>query len=294
MAVNKSTQNLEMMKKLYLLLVLVIICFTVNAQTDTTVIISNDTTQLSKNDTIRVGNILIIKKGGKKIVETVKKKPSRITTNWIGVDLGLSNYNDQTNYSNTGNYIYNRAGAAPLGESDFKLRTGKSINVNIWLFMQKLDLIKHNVSLVYGLGVELNNYRYRSAISYKESGFGLNQPFVFRDSVSFIKNKLAADYATVPLMLSFASNKVDEGKGVRLSFGVSGGYLYSERNKQKSSDRGKKRNKGDYDLNRFKLSYVGELGIGPIKLYASYSPKTFYDRGLNMKPYNFGIRLSHW
>ena len=276
-----------------------LLCFAVHAQTDTTVVVLKDTTLLTKRDTIRIGNILIIKKGDNSKSVSIGNNPiknGRITTNFIALDLGFSNYNDQTNYGNTANYLYNRPGAAPLGESDFKLRAGKSINVNIWLFMQKLDIIKHNVSLVYGLGVELNNYRYKSAsaLSYHEAGFGLNQPFIFRDSVSFSKNKLAADYATVPLMLSFASNKADEGKGVRLSLGVSGGYLYSQRNKQIGGGRGKEHNKGDYDLNRFKLSYVGELGIGPVRLYGSYSPKSFYDRGLNMKPYNVGIRLCHW
>jgi hypothetical protein len=167
--------------------------------------------------------------------------------------------------------------------------------------MQRLKLGDPHFNLKYGVGLELNNYRYKSSVSYKENGFvpytagtQTNAPFIFRDSVSFTKNKLAADYLTVPLMLNFASNPESKNKGISLSAGVSAGYLYSQRNKQRSGERGKDRNKGDYDLNRFKLSYVGELGIGGIRFYGSYSPSSFYDHSLDMRPYNIGIRFSNW
>jgi hypothetical protein len=168
--------------------------------------------------------------------------------------------------------------------------------------MQRLSLVKQNVNLKYGLGLELNNYRYKtsSAISYREGGIipysggtATNAPFIFRDSINFSKNKLAADYLTVPVMLNFATNKNHNGKGLSVSFGVSAGYLYSQRNKQKSEEFGKKKNKGDYNLERFKFSYIGELGLGPVKLYASYAPKSMYENGLDMRPFNFGFRISN-
>ena len=37
-------------------------------------------------------------------------------------------------------------------KDNLKLRTIKSVNVNIWFFMQRLNLIKHVVNLKYGLG----------------------------------------------------------------------------------------------------------------------------------------------
>ena len=42
-----------------------------------------------------------------------------------------------------------------MAANDFKLKTVKSVNVNIWFFMQRLNLIKHYVNLKYGLGLEL-------------------------------------------------------------------------------------------------------------------------------------------
>ena len=293
------------MKKLSLLFLTAFLCSQAMAQEDTTIVVI----QKPKNDTIRIGNILIIKKNdsAKALVmsrtNNYKSKNSRISTNYFVFDLGFANYNDQTDFTNTGNYLVNRPGQPAFSASDFKLRTGKSVNVNIWFFMQRLSLIKQNVNLKYGLGLELNNYRYKSQapLSYKEGGIIpysggtlTNEPFIFKDSISFSKNKLAADYLTVPLMLNFASNHAENKKGISASVGVSAGYLYSQRNKQTSSERGKKKNKGEYDLEKFKLSYVGELGIGPVRLYGSYSPKSMYQNSLDMRPYTVGIRFSNW
>ena len=291
------------MSKLFTLMAMVMICTAANAQEEEPA--KKESNQI---DTIRVGNMIIIKDKSKADNErrnthitmgrNRKKIVSNVSTNWGIVDIGLSNYDDNTNYGATGSYLFNRPGTTPLGEGDFKLRTGKSINVNIWFFMQRLNVIKHYVNLKYGLGLELNNYRYKSAISYLEQNpFVVAQaanPVIFRDTIKFSKNKLAADYLTVPFMLNFSTNPAYENRGLSLSVGVSAGYLYSQRNKQVSDERGKEKNKGDYDLERFKLAYIAELGLGPVRLYGSYSPNSMYANGLDMRPYTIGVRLSNW
>lgn len=293
------------MKQLILLLATTFFCISINAQTDST--------KKQKKDTIRIGSIVIVKHGKNspdkhKGVEITmgrkgkqRKQNSNISTNWGILDIGFSNYSDNTNYANAGNYLVNRPGYPALDKNDFKLRTGKSINVNFWFFMQKVNLAKHYVNLKYGVGLELNNYRYKSSISYKENGLvpytvstQTNAPFIFRDSISFTKNKLAADYVTVPLMLNFVSNPNSPNKGISFSAGVSAGYLYSQRNKQKSSDRGKDKNKGDYDLEKFKFSYIAEVGLGPVRFYGSYSPKSIYEHSLDIKPFTVGFRFSNF
>ncbi len=293
------------MKQLNILLIMVLMGLGAVAQTDTI-------TTGKKSDTLRIGNLIIIKKGKgtddqKTSIETdqeeIKRKNSRrVTMNWFQVDLGFANYDDKTDYTlaNASGYL---KGSPAFSKSDFKLRSGKSINVNVWIFTQKINLIKKNVNLKYSFGFELNNYRYKtsSLLSYKEGGLipysgGMqtNDPFIFRDSVvRFSKNKLAADYLTVPVMLNFSTTPRHNKPTFGFSAGVSIGYLYSQRNKQISDERGKLKNKGEYDLEKFKFSYVAELLLGPIKLYGSYSPKSIYEHSLDMRPYNFGIRLSN-
>lgn len=253
-----------------------------------------------KDDTIRIGGMIILKKGTpndekKHVTVTVGnrrryKENSNISTSSFIFDIGFANWTDKTNYTNNVDLAPN----SDLNANDLKLKTVKSVNVNIWFFMQRMNLIKHYVNLKYGLGLELNNYRFKSNISFNEGNSDIPHPFVFRDSINFSKNKLAADYVTVPLMLNFRTNPNDSKKGISLSAGVSMGYLYSSRNKQVSDARGKEKNRGDYDLENWKFSYVGELGLGPVHLYGSYSPKSIFSNDLNFIPYNIGIRLSNW
>jgi len=262
-----------------------------------------------KDDTIRIGGMIILKKGNadepKRVTVTVgnpqkNRETSNISTSWFIFDIGFANWTDKTNYAQAkaDGYLF---GSPDLGANDFKLKTGKSVNVNIWVFMQRMNLVKHYINLKYGLGLELNNYRFKSNISFNEGGMNPFNPtqniphaFVFRDTINFSKNKLAADYVTIPLMLNFRTNPNYSDKGISLSAGVSMGYLYSSRNKQVSAARGKEKNRGDYDLQQWKFSYIGELGLGPVHLYGSYSPKSIFANDLNFTPYNVGLRISNW
>lgn len=319
------------MKKLFTLMALAVFCNAAQAQKETDSIrvgnmiivtkkdknteapkvesTKNPADTSIKRDTIYIGNMAIVRDGAQqKHQETEerqwyqwgrrKEKLSNVSTNWCIIDLGFSNFINKTGDYANGGYLFNRAGAAPLGENDFDLNVGKSINVNIWFFMQRLNLIKHHLNLKYGLGLELNNYRYQSPISYlKENPFVTGvapAPTIIRDTILFSKNKLAADYLTVPFMLNYCTNPRNQNKGFSISVGVSAGYLYSQRNKQISEERGKQKTKGGIGLEQFKFSYVGEIGLGPVKLYGSYSPNSFYKKQLDMRPYTLGIRLSNW
>ncbi len=279
----------------------------------TAAIAQTDTTKNSKPDTIRIGGMIIIKKEGphEKRSTTVtigskhKQRNSNVSTaNWI-LDLGFANWQDKTDYisATTGQFLVNRPGSPAISDDNFKLRQGKSSNVNLWIFMQRLNLVKHYVSLKYGLGIEMYNFRFKAAspLTFSESGKNpynasqnINHAFIYRDSITFSKNKLAADYATVPFMINFRTNPNNSDKGLSVSAGISIGYLYSTRNKQVSSIRGKDKNHGNYDLEKWKFSYIGELGLGSARLYGSYTPKSIFEKGLNLMPYAVGIRFSNW
>jgi hypothetical protein len=276
------------MRKLYVVLTGLCLSFGSYAQTDTSAQASE------KIDTIKIGSLIIIKKGdghyenkdGSVSISHQSKKNENISTNWIILDLGFSNYTDNTNFSSSAAQQF----APGLSKGDFGLRTGKSVNVNLWFFMQRLNMIKHVVNLKYGLGLELNNYRYDANLYYKK-----NPPMVVDSALHFSKNKLAADYITVPLMLNFNFTPNNENnKSFGISAGVSAGYLYSSRQKFKTSETGKEKTKGDLGLEPFKLSYIAELQLGPVKLYGSVATKSMFKNGLDQTPYNLGLRFSNW
>lgn len=276
------------MKSILLVCVAACLCNIASAQTDTT--------GKQTNDTIRIGGMIIVKKPGSNDREIIRNdrsiripnrrsKPDNITTNWMVIDLGYAGFSDKTNYASAETQAF-----APGSTEDwFDLRGGKSRNVNIWFFLQRVNMIEHVVNLKYGLGLELNNYFFDDeSIRFQKNPTLITMDATLKDAK---KNKLAVDYLTVPLMLNFNFTP-NRDNGFGFSAGVSGGFMYSARQKTKM-DGDKDKLKNDFDLKRWKVSYIGELNLGPVKLYGSYALKTMWDKGLDQTPYTVGFRLSN-
>jgi hypothetical protein len=229
-------------------------------------------------------NRIIIKRENK--LDNCLGKKDKTTIIWGIVDLGFTNINDLTNYAS----INGASGYFPSGTADdMILQNGKSVNINIWVFMQRVSLISNIVNLKYGLGIELNNYRFKKNIRFRDEP----RYFIERDTevASFEKNKLAADYISVPVMLNFNFTP-GRANSYGFSAGVSAGYLYSARQKMVSKERGKEKVRNDFNLQPWKLSAIAELNLGFIQLYGSYALGNMFRSGLDQTPYSAGIRFS--
>lgn len=271
------------------------------AQTDSTA---------RNTDTVKVGNFIIIKKNkGNTVIGTgdrtgnnnyelrVERRPRRrsnISTNWWIMDLGFANMRDQTDYASAaagGYFKVLRPADGAVTQNSYKLINGKSSNVNIWFFMQKLNVVKHIVNLKYGLGLEMYNYRFDTRLSFRKDPL----PFVFNDSIGFTKNKLYLEYLTVPFMVNINTTP-DSRRGLSFSAGISAGYLLNSRNKQISGERGKQKIKGDFNFEPWRVATIAEIGLGPVRLYGSYSLNKIQKDITRMEqyPYTVGIRFSNW
>ena len=255
--------------------------------------ISQDSTALPQNDTIIVGNMIIIRSGKDRpfsyfdsTAKIFRPRKNR-NVNWAIFDIGFNQVNDQTNYAQA-----IADGYLPMGASDdwFNQRNFKSTNINIWVFMQRLNMIKNVVNLKYGAGIELNNYRYTTDVRFQETP----KPMALMDTKGFSKNKLAADYITVPLMVNFNFTPNKRNHGFGFSVGASAGYLYSSRQKTKGGGEKKQKYHDDFELRDFKIAYIGELSLGPIRLYGSYATQSMFKNGLDQTPFSFGLRLSNY
>jgi hypothetical protein len=269
-----------------------------------------DTTQKTDApDTIKVGNFVIIKKNktnsqdttynnGKKSITikigggTETKKNKNITTNWWIMDLGFTNFHDATNYSaaQANGYLKQVGSSAKVDANTNNLNTGKSSNVNLWFFMQKLNIVNYKLNLKYGLGLEMYNFRYNTSLSYRKDP----NPYAYTDTIGFKKNKLFVQYLTVPFMVNFNSNP-NKKNSFSVSAGVSAGYLVSSRNKQISAERGKQKSQGDFNLNPWRLAAIAEIGLGPIRLFGSASFNKLHKdvTRIEQYPYSVGIRFSN-
>ena len=261
-------------------------------------------------DTVKVGRIRIINKEEgtygygqkdmtsllqgdfKKTKITIDKAPKHlknIATNWWIFDLGFANLMDNTQPMYYNALPYQSMLAVP-NSSNLKLNNVKSSNVNIWVVQQKLNLYEHYWNLKYGVGIEMYNFRFEQPISFS------NTPgnYVYFDNAHFSKNKLFVEYLAVPIQLNFQSNPEND-KSFYASVGLSAGYLLQSHTKQISEERGKRKVNGNFDLNNVNMSTIGELGIGSIKLYGSYSLTNLFDKNLthfDMAPFAIGLRFS--
>ena len=320
------------MKHVVMTLLLGVLSTQMMAQTDTTkskkgtaiikignmTIVKPNEAQTSKTDslkagedTLKMGSLMIVGKGIseginklgksiegadlKKIAETAadvlkKKKPKKVSTNWFVYDIGFAGYNDNTNYATSAAQAFIKpAGSVPASKGDFALKTSRVSNFNLWFFMQRVSIIESVLNLKYGLGIESNNYFFKTGITYVDD----ISVYTTRGGVNELsKNKLVANYLTVPVMLNINTNPMKGKRGFQFSAGVSGGYLSSARQKKKGP-LGTDKTKSNFNLEQFKLSYVAELGLGPVKLYGSVASKPMHQYGVDQVPYTLGLRFSN-
>lgn len=289
------------MKRLFILTATILVVLTGFAQTDSST---------AKPDTMRVGNFIIIKKNNPNVNQhekgerslsiklgsdfkfNKKRKSANLSTNWWIMDLGFTNIRDNTNYTTAQTMGYFKTvNGAPVNQNSFSLRASKSSNVNIWFFMQKLNITQHVVNLKYGLGLEMYNFRYDHSLSYRNDP----APYVYNDTINFSKNKLYVGYLTIPFMININTTPSSQ-RGFSFSAGVSAGYLVGSHTKQISNEEGKQKIKGGLGLQPWRLAAITELGLGPIRLYGSYSFNALHKNstGVDQFPYAVGIRFSHW
>jgi hypothetical protein len=234
---------------------------------------------------------LDLKKVGEVAADVLKKKkPKKVSTNWFVYDIGFAGYNDNTNYATSAAQAFVKpAGSVPASKGDFALKSSRVSNFNLWFFMQRVSIIESVLNLKYGLGIESNNYFFKTGITYVDD---INV-YTTRGSMNELsKNKLVANYLTVPVMLNINTNPTKGKRGFQFSAGVSGGYLSSARQKQKGPG-GTDKTKSNFNLEQFKLSYVAELGLGPVKLYGSVASNPMHQYGLEQVPYTLGLRFSN-
>lgn len=294
------------MKKILLSGIVMLCCLAGFSQTDTT---GNG----NSGDTVRVGNFIIIRNHREGNTNYDSMSPRRenytiinfprrkeyddvgahkhrtVSTNYLIFDLGFANYNDKTDYASPEARSFLHADGGPdFDKSDLKLKIGKSSNVNIWLFMQKLNVADHVLNLKYGLGLEMFNFRYKEDLSFSN-----NPDYIYRDTINFSKDKLYVGYATIPFMININPTPMAH-HGFSFSAGVSAGYKIGSHTKQVSDERGKVKDHGDFNLAPWRFAYVAELGLGPVHLYGSYSIKPMFQDALKQYPYTVGIRFSNW
>ena len=299
------------MRKLIPSLFILALSLNANAQKDSTLI-------LVTQDTIRIGSLVIVKSqdtGHKKNwqnlvengdfentkirIEKIKNSKKSKTlqnksTNWFVFDLGYTNFRDESPASTNTTVNQNPTSLLPgtFSPSVLALNNRKSSNFNLWVVQQKVNIYKHQLNFKYGVGFEMFNLRLDQPISFRDNIPG----YLTLENIKFSKNKLFTKYLTIPFQLNFQPNPLNK-KGFYASIGMSAGYLIDARNKQISTERGKQKYDGNFNLNNWRVATIGELGVGDIRLFGSYGlTNLFQDNttSFRMYPYSIGLRFSNF
>lgn len=206
------------------------------------------------------------------------------------VDVGINNLRDKTDYTSAAAQGFLQVPDNLKNENLFSLRVAKSVNVNVYPVMLKYRMVKTKAQRLYasvGLGFQVYNFRFGKPITYRNE----IMPMVMMDSIQFSKNKIAVTYLSMPLMIT-AKTRMAKDLWLVYGVGVSGGFRINSMQKQISDERGKQKNRDQFNFNNFNACINAELGIdGYVRLFAGYQLTNLYAHSLEQYPYTIGIRF---
>jgi hypothetical protein len=232
---------------------------------------------------------IMIIEGNDSAASKTKKPKNNTWHHWSGVEFGFNGLLNSANKTNLGepyNYLQN---------------PGKSYHVAVNFYEKGFNLYKHKINLVTGLGLEFANYSIKNNITLATTG-GLPAqvfqtsgiaPMIIIDDMP--KNKLRANYLTIPLMLDLNTSKKEKNNW-HLSAGVIGAWRYGSFTKQIINTNGsdiKTKIKDDYSLNDFKVSATLRAGYRGLNVFANYGLTPLFTKNNNpdLYPVTVGVSL---
>lgn len=248
-------------------------------------VVVKDTTKITMGKI----KLLIVDEEGKNVKlefeDAYNSYKSKLKAHWAGFELGYNLLMDD-NFENK----------APVGYEYLDQKWEKSIAVNFNLVDYEIDLYRKNIMLVTGLGFTINNYRFSSQ-SYLVPG--VDSVVAYTDpSVNVTKNKLVAQYLTVPLLIEF-NTSLNPKKTFHIALGMIGGVRIASHGKlitEKDGDEVKSKYYDQYNLNPWRYDATVRLGYRGFTVFGSYDMAGLFkdNKGPEVYPLTVGLRLVGW
>ncbi len=242
------------------------------------------------NGTIFIYTGIITDPPGSDDKDDKNKTEGDFDTHWGILDLGFNTVADNTNYNSPAVKTFLNVPANRQNSSLLDLKQGKSINVNIYPFMETFYALKRKnqkINISTGIGLQLYNFRYDNPVTFTHS-----PNTVVLDTVSFKKDKVAFDYLNVPLMITFKT-RLHKDKWLVYGVGITAGYSIATWTKQEEG-RHKMKLHDDFGFSNFNSCLTGEIGLSnTIRLYGTYQLTNMFGAatGMEQHPISFGFRF---
>lgn len=235
-------------------------------------------------DSMRSIELRLGSNGGLQYFDGTKppKDSQTLMTTWFTMDLGVNN-------------LMNTDGKfeMPKGYENLELNTGKSLEFNLGIIQQGLNLYRYKLRFVYGAGFHYNNYRFNNDVLLTKN---TNPLMTTLDSgANYRKNKLVAKYLSVPLYFSYKSKPFKPGKSFTFAFGGEFNYLMNSWQKTKDNS-SKNKTYDDFSLATTRVNAVARLGYAGLDFYVRYGLSDLFkdNAGPKVTPMSFGIALSSY
>jgi Outer membrane protein beta-barrel domain len=213
-------------------------------------------------------------------IQTHKKKEKskylkNVKTRFFLFELGINGYAVENSLN------------LPENLQDFELNYAQSWNVNIYLFKQRINLIAHRLNIMYGFGIEMNDYAFRHDVTLQDKS-------VYTETVpldkSPKKSKLASNYLIIPLQLNFESNPYSRKRSFRISAGVYGGMLVWGRTKVNYKNLYIRTN-DSFNLTQFRYGFTSSIGFSFFNIFFNYALSPLYNsgKGPELQPFAIGL-----
>ena len=168
-------------------------------------------------------------------------------------------------------------------------RLANSSNVNLYIMRQRFNLIKHQLNLEYGLGLNFHKIMFDNpVVMVREEG---EMRFEYRPDEGIRKSRLSSTYLTIPLLLNFESNPNQSRNSFRIAAGVYGstrlGSNFKQKFNNKNSDNIKDRD--SFSLSPFRWGFAGQIGYGPVNFYVNYSMTDVFESKKTDQNYEIGM-----
>lgn len=174
-------------------------------------------------------------------------------------------------------YLFNGSTQLPEEYRELQLDQWRSVNVNIHLFRQRINLVKHKLNLMYGLLFEFHDYTFRRSVTLQPK----------QDTVTPVelgidprKSKLQVTYFTLPILFNFETNPYHKKRSFRLNAGAFLSVRVQSHTKVKSGGSGGKvKIWDDFNLRDFRYGITSQIGFGWFNMYLNYTLSPMFKEG---------------
>jgi len=252
---------------------------------------------------IRLGGLKILILKNDTIIErdtSLKIKRTVIPNHWTSINYGINGYlNSKGDFNLMSPENVDPKEMTSYMEVDYR----KSMTFSFNIFQGYINLYKHHIGLVTGLGFEWNNYELKNNVKLNPNGGAFvynvvneyNKRYTWGEidtNVIYSKNRFKQVYLTIPLLFDFTTNS-----NYYLSFGAIAGlnlrtkmkYIYNiDSNTQKIKD------KQSFNTNPFKIALTARIGHGGWGFFATYNLTTLFEenKGPELYPFTLGISMN--